>query len=272
MDETAYIIFTSGSTGTPKGVVMTHAAAMNTIDDVNERLGRGRPRTVLALSKLSFDLSVYDIFGAFAGGGTLVMPLESESRDPSRWIALMADNRVDTWNTVPALFQMLLQEREAAGQPPDHGMDLVMLSGDLITRTLPAAAAPQFPNAELISLGGATEAGIWSICHEIPPDSPQPGWQSIPYGKALAGQSFHVFHKDLRPCPVGVPGELCIGGAALALGYLHNEEKNSGSLYPASGHGGKNLSHRGYGRQKARRRHRVSRADRLSGQGRRLPH
>lgn len=228
VDETAYIIFTSGSTGTPKGVVMTHAAAMNTIDDVNERLGRGRPRTVLALSKLSFDLSVYDIFGAFAGGGTLVMPLESESRDPSRWIALMADNRVDTWNTVPALFQMLLQEREAAGQPPDHGMDLVMLSGDLITRTLPAAAAPQFPNAELISLGGATEAGIWSIFHPMTDHAPD---ATIPYGTALSNQGVWVLDEFGRECPDGVPGRIHISGRSLATGYFDDPETTAAKFY-----------------------------------------
>ena len=228
VDDTAYIIFTSGSTGTPKGVVMTHAAAMNTIDDVNERLGRGRPRTVLALSKLSFDLSVYDIFGAFASGGTLVLPLESESRDPSRWIALMADNRVDTWNTVPALFQMLLQEREAAGQPPDPGMDLVMLSGDLIARTLPAAAAPQFPNAELISLGGATEAGIWSIFHPMTDHAPD---ATIPYGTALSNQGVWVLDEFGRECPDGVPGRIHISGDSLATGYFDDPETTAAKFY-----------------------------------------
>jgi pyochelin synthetase len=228
VEYTAYIIFTSGSTGTPKGVVMTHAAAMNTIDDVNNSLGRGAPRTVLALSRLSFDLSVYDIFGAFASGGTLVLPLESESRDPSRWIVLMAENHVDTWNTVPALFQMLLHEREATGQPPDLGMGLVLLSGDLIPRALPAAAAPQFPNAELISLGGATEGGIWSIFH---PMTDHVADTNIPYGTALSNQGMWVLDEFGNECPDGVLGRIHISGDSLATEYFDDPEATAAKFY-----------------------------------------
>lgn len=220
-DETAYIIFTSGSTGTPKGVEVTHAAAMNTIEDVNDDLGRGKPRTVLALSKLSFDLSVHDIFGTLAGGGTLIMPLDAESRDPSRWITLMAQHQVDTWNTVPALFQMLLQEREAAGHPADLEMELVMLSGDLVPRTLPTAAASQFPQAEVISLGGATEGGIWSIFHPITGRAAE---TSIPYGTALSNQGMWVLDEFGAECPDGVRGRIHISGDSLAVGYFEDPE------------------------------------------------
>ena len=220
-EDTAYIIFTSGSTGTPKGVVMTHTAAMNTIEDVNQRLAGATPRTVLGLSKLSFDLSVYDVFGTFASGGRLVLPLESEAKDPSSWIELMRTWRVDTWNSVPALFQMLLAERVAAGLAPDEILGLVLLSGDLIARTLPAQAASHFPRAELVSLGGATEGGIWSIHHRM---NGHTGEENIPYGSALSRQGMYVLDAFMNECPDGVRGRIHISGESLASGYFNDPE------------------------------------------------
>lgn len=221
VDDPAYIIFTSGSTGTPKGVVMTHAAAMNTITDINQRFGNSTARTVLGLSKLSFDLSVYDIFGTFASGGTLVLPAESEARDPSKWVELMRASRVDTWNSVPALFQMLLREREAAGLSADPVLQVILLSGDLIPRTLPAQAVPHFPSATLISLGGATEAGIWSIYH---PMTDHVGEENIPYGRALSNQRMYVLDEFLNECPDGVKGKIHIAGDSLATEYFDDPE------------------------------------------------
>ena len=221
VDSPAYIIFTSGSTGTPKGVVMTHAAAMNTISDVNERFGRSRPRTVLGVSRLSFDLSVYDIFGTFASAGALVLPTETEAKDPSAWIDLMHAAGVDTWNSVPALFEMLLQERQAESLPPDRDLELVLLSGDLIPRTLPAQARPAFPHAELVSLGGATEAGIWSIYHVM---THHTGKENIPYGVPLSRQRVQVLDEFLNECPDGVTGLIHISGDSLATEYCGDPE------------------------------------------------
>lgn len=220
-DALAYIIFTSGSTGAPKGVAMTHAAAMNTIADVNERFGRSRPRTVLAVSRLSFDLSVYDIFGTLSSAGTLVLPTQAEVRDPSAWIGLIRAAGVDTWNSVPALFEMLLQERRAGDLPPEESLEVVLLSGDVIPHTLPARAVPVFPRAELISLGGATEAGIWSIYHVM---TDHTGQEAIPYGVPLSRQGVHVLDELLNECPDGVKGRIHISGDSLAMGYFDDPQ------------------------------------------------
>ncbi|MGW7356848.1 amino acid adenylation domain-containing protein [Streptomyces sp. NPDC054802] len=236
----AYVIFTSGSTGEPKGVMIDHRGAANTCRDINTRFGAGPDDRVLGLSSLSFDLSVWDLFGVFAAGGALVLPERDAGRDPQRWAELVTRHRVTIWNTVPALMQMYTTYAEA--QPACDALEplrLVLMSGDwieigLADRIRAQKAAP----VEIISLGGATEASIWSIWHPI--GTPAPGWKSVPYGKPLANQSFHVLDDHLRPCPDWVTGRLFIGGIGLARGYWRDAER-TGERFVVNPHTGERL-------------------------------
>jgi amino acid adenylation domain-containing protein len=220
-DELAYTIFTSGSTGRPKGVAVEHRQARTTLDDMADRFALGLDDRVLALSAFSFDLSVYDIFGLLGAGGALVLPEGVRQRDPGHWLDLMAEHRVTVWNTAPALLEMLV---EYAEMDPDSAraalgsLRTVLLSGDWIPVTLPDRIRALAPHTEVISLGGATEGAIWSICFPI--GEVDPGWTSIPYGRALRAQSFHILDSEQRPCPVGEPGELFIGGGGVAREYV----------------------------------------------------
>lgn len=224
VDHLAYVIFTSGSTGIPKGVVIDHRAAANTIADINHRLDVTAEDRVLCLSSLSFDLSVYDIFGLLAVGGAIVLP--EEVRDPANWQYCMQEHRVTIWNTVPALMQMLDAHVAHSDYHNPH-LRLVMLSGDWIPVDLPSRlrrwSAPQ-----IISLGGATEAAIWSILYPI--DQVKADWESIPYGKPMANQQFYVLDQQMHPCPDWVHGELYIGGMGLAKGYLDDPAKTATSF------------------------------------------
>ncbi|MCP4996507.1 MAG: amino acid adenylation domain-containing protein, partial [Gammaproteobacteria bacterium] len=217
----AYVIYTSGSTGQPKGVMIDHRGAVNTIVDLNDRFQIGPDDRVLALSALNFDLSVYDIFGTLAAGGTIIMPTPDGRRDPAHWVELMTAHRVTLWNSVPALMQMLVEY--LAGSPSSTSLRLVWLSGDWIPITLPDQIWTLFPEAQLISMGGATEASIWSILYPI--EAVDPTWSSIPYGKPMLNQHFQVLNELMGPCPVWVPGEIYIGGIGLAQGYWRDEEK-----------------------------------------------
>ncbi|NJP92623.1 amino acid adenylation domain-containing protein [Nonomuraea sp. FMUSA5-5] len=217
----AYAIFTSGSTGRPKGVAIEHRAARTTLDDLDGRFPLGPDDRVLALSAYSFDLSVYDIFSVLGSGGTVVLPDAHRQRDPGHWLELMARHRVTVWNTAPALLEMLVEYAELEPEAVREALStlrLVLLSADWIPVTLPDRLRALAPDAEVVSLGGATEASIWSICHPI--GQVDPSWPSIPYGRALGGQSFHILDEHGRPCPVGEPGELHIGGDGLARGYV----------------------------------------------------
>ncbi|MFI0218075.1 amino acid adenylation domain-containing protein [Streptomyces lydicus] len=232
-DDLAYVIFTSGSTGVPKGVMIEHAGAVNTIQDVNYRFDVTAGDRVLALSALNFDLSVYDVFGLLAAGGALVLPDASAQREPAAWLELVNRHRVTIWNSVPALMDMFVAHVRALGGPPS--LRVVMMSGDWIPVTLPGAITSTLPNARVWSLGGATEASIWSIQYPITRVDPE--WTSIPYGRPMRNQRFHVLDGALRPRPAWVPGDLYIAGAGLARGYLGDEAKTRAAFlrHPVTG-------------------------------------
>jgi amino acid adenylation domain-containing protein len=233
-DDLAYVIFTSGSTGMPKGVMIDHGGAVNTVVDINRRFNVGSDDRVLGLSSLSFDLSVYDIFGVIGAGGTLVLPDRSRERDTTHWVDIVQRHGVTVWNTVPVLAQLFADD---AQKVPGAGASLrvVLMSGDWIPLPLPARLNATCPNATLVSLGGATEASIWSNFHVI--ERVEEGWTSIPYGRPLTNQRFHVLSPDLSAAPDWVPGDLFIAGTGLAKGYWRDAEKTQRSFFehPATG-------------------------------------
>lgn len=232
-EDLAYVIYTSGSTGLPKGVMIDHRGAVNTIADINRRFHVGPDDRVFALSRLNFDLSVYDIFGMLAAGGTIVMPASSAMLDSTHWADMVSRERVTIWNTVPALMQLLVDQSVRIANK-DH-LRLVMMSGDWIPVNLPTQIRREFPHASITSLGGATEASIWSILYPV--ETVEPGWTSIPYGKPMDNQHFHVLSDQLTPCPDWVPGQLHIGGIGLAKGYWRDAEKTGASFitHPVTG-------------------------------------
>jgi len=225
----AYVMYTSGSTGEPKGVMLDHAGPVNTIVDVNQRFETTADDRVLALSAFNFDLSVYDLFGLFAAGGAVVVPDHDLARDPSHWLELMETYRVTLWNSVPALMQMLTTHAADSGRTLPARLRLVLLSGDWLPLDLPDAIRALNPKACVVSLGGATEASIWSIL--FPVSTVAPGWRSVPYGKPMVNQRFHVLDDLLAPRPVWVPGELFIGGVGLAKGYRNEPERTAAAFF-----------------------------------------
>ncbi len=223
-EDLAYVIFTSGSTGKPKGVMIDHQGAVNTILDINQRIALNEHDSVLAISELTFDLSVYDLFGTLSCGAKLVIPSPGDSRQPDKLLTWLQQESVTIWNSVPAFVQLL--EEYARDYPHSlNSLRWVLMSGDWIPTNLPERLSALHPALNLLSLGGATEASIWSIAYPIA--QVDPNWRSIPYGKPLANQTFYVLNATLSPCPVWVTGELYIGGQGLALGYWADLEKTA---------------------------------------------
>jgi amino acid adenylation domain-containing protein len=232
-EDLAYVIYTSGSTGRPKGAMLDHRGPLATIGDVNARFGVGSGDVLFAASSLTFDLSVYDVFGTLAAGATLVMPGPDQT-DPTGWPELAAAHGVTVWNSVPAIMELVVGAAEAGGVELP-ALRLVLLSGDWVPVGLPDRIRTIAPNARVVSLGGATEASIWSIHHPV--DRVDPDWPSIPYGRPLAGQSWHVLDERGQDAPVWVPGHLYIGGVGVALGYLGDPEKTAAAFvaHPRTG-------------------------------------
>lgn len=229
-DDVAYVIYTSGSTGRPKGVVMSHRAAANTIQAVVERWNIGARDRVLGLSSLSFDLSVFDVFGTLGVGATLVLPEPAARRDPTRWWEIAGQTGVTIWNSVPALLDAVVDYVNTV-HPAGPGLStlrLAMLSGDWIPVRLPEAIQTLAPTCAVVSLGGATEGGIWSVAYPI--DRVNPAWTSIPYGRPLTNQRTYVLNTSGDLCPLWVPGELYIGGASIASGYWRDAARTAASF------------------------------------------
>ena len=224
LNATAYVIYTSGSTGVPKGVLISYAAVVNTLLDINERMGVNEETTVLGLSSYCFDLSVYDIFGTLFAGATL--DIAKDIRETEEIKAFVDSGKNLFWNSVPAGMELFIDSLDEDYVNPE--LKNVLLSGDWISVSLPERIRKHFPNANVYSLGGATEASIWSIYFPIKKVDPK--WQSIPYGYPLANQTIYVLNDRMEICPPEVKGEICIGGVGVAQGYANSEEKTKAAF------------------------------------------
>jgi amino acid adenylation domain-containing protein len=218
----AYVIYTSGSTGNPKGVAIEHHSAVNTLCDLKKRFAVNSQDRVLAVSSLSFDLSVYDFFGVLGSGGTAIIPQPATCPEPEHWVELITQEQVTIWNSAPALLELLVSYLIAYNLQLPSSLRLILLSGDRINPNLINQLQNLNPQLQIISLGGATEASIWSIYYPIPQN-----WsagKTIPYGRPLNNQSFYILDSQQQLAPIGTIGELYIGGVGVARGYLHREE------------------------------------------------
>ena len=176
---------------------------------------------ILSVSALEFDLSVYDIFGILSEGGTVVVTSENARRDAAVWANAIMDYNITVWNSVPYLLNMLLTVAETEGKV-FPSLKKVILSGDWIGLDLPERLKRIAPNAEMLAMGGATEAAIWSNFIQVQLPLPSK-WVSIPYGKPLAGQLYRVVDQAGKDCPNWVSGELWIGGDGVAKGYISDD-------------------------------------------------
>ena len=224
-EDIAYVIFTSGTTGMPKGVVVKHKPVINLIEWVNKKFAIGGTDKLLFVVSLSFDLSVYDIFGILASGGMVRVAESEDIKSPERLLRIIYEEGITFWDSAPAALQLLVPYLDrlsiSDGSKATSKLRLVFLSGDWIPLTLPDILKRTFPGLEVIGLGGATEAVVWSNYYPI--GTMDPDWLSIPYGKPIQNARYYILDHLLSPCPIGVPGDLYIGGECLASGYLNDE-------------------------------------------------
>src|SRR6185312_9283543 len=188
---TAYVIYTSGSTGRPKGVAIPHRAVANFLASMAERPGLHADDRLLAVTTLSFDIAVLELLGPLGVGGCVVLATREQAMDGDALKTLLAG-----WQGGPD-FRAL-----CGGEA---------LAPDLATALRARCGA-------LWNMYGPTETTVWSTCAQVAPDQP------ITIGTPIANTTVWVLDERRQPCPLGVPGELWIGGAGVALGYLHRPE------------------------------------------------
>ena len=224
-ESAAYVIYTSGSTGRPKGVVVTHA---NVVHSTMARLAYYREgvRSFLLLSSFAFDSSVAGLFGTLAQGGQVVLPLAGEVLEPGRLGELMDQHGVSHLLTVPSLYRLLIEQIPAAQW---HSVRSVILAGEACGNDLLVKHGRRLPGVKMCNEYGPTEATVWSTVHE---GRDRESTSTVPIGRPIVNTQAYLLDSRLEPVPVGVPGELYIGGAGVSRGYWNRPDLTAAAFIP----------------------------------------
>nr|WP_098479745.1 non-ribosomal peptide synthetase [Pseudomonas poae] len=208
-----YVIYTSGTTGNPKGVGVTHEALAQRLQWMQDTYALQADDVLLQKAPMSFDVSVWECFWPLISGSRLVIAAPGEHRDPVRLVELIQAFGVTTLHFVPSLLQLFM---DTPGVAQCTRVRRVFSGGEALTADLRDQILRTLPGVTLHNRYGPTETTInatWWAC------SLEDGTRS-PIGRPLDGVICRVLDGDLNPVPIGVAGELCVGGAGLARGYL----------------------------------------------------
>ena len=212
-DDLAYVIHTSGSTGRPKGVQITHRNVVNFLCSMQHSPGLAEGDTWLALATFSFDMSVPELYLPLVTGATVLIASREDAMDPNSLLGLMRQHSPNVLQATPATWRMLLD----AGWAGDPGLKALIgaeaVPGDLVARLLPRCR-------ELWSMYGPTETTVWSSCSLIR-TAP---FGTAPLGHPIANTTMYALDPLRQPVPIGIPGELYIGGDGVARGYLNRPD------------------------------------------------
>ncbi|MBR9861906.1 MAG: amino acid adenylation domain-containing protein [Rhodobacteraceae bacterium] len=206
-EDSAYIIFTSGTTGTPKGVEIPHRAVVNFLNSMAQKPGLTAQDTLLSVTTVMFDIAVLELFLPLAVGAKCVIASKEQVLDGFALVDRLEQGDITVMQATPTLWDMVLD----AGFAPKAGMKL-LAGGEPLPRDLAARLMAQ--GAELWNMYGPTETTIWSAVAKVAADEP------ITIGHAIANTDLLILDTNDMPVPVGVTGELNIGGDGLAKGYL----------------------------------------------------
>ncbi len=219
-DNIAYVIYTSGSTGKPKGVEVLHRGVVNFLTSMQREPGITAADTLLSVTTLSFDIAVLEIFLPLVVGARVVLLSREDSMDGRKVAATIDAAEITMMQATPSTWRLLLEAGWAGNK------QLKILSGgEAISRDLAAQLLSK--SAAVWNMYGPTETTIWSTVYQITGAE-----QQISIGKPIANTETYILDAQLQPVPIGIPGELYIGGAGLARGYWHQPALTTAKFIP----------------------------------------
>lgn len=219
-DDLVYVIYTSGSTGNPKGVKLKHGNVANFLMTMAREPGLEAADRLLAVTTLSFDIAVLELMLPLSVGACVVLATREQATDAEALQALMLQERVTTLQATPATWRMLLQGGWA-GQKNLKSL----VGGEALPRDLALQLAKKVD--QLWNMYGPTETAIWSTCERIKADA-----EAISIGKPIGNTKVYVLDQLGHPAPVGMPGELLIGGEGVCAGYHLRDDLNRQVFIP----------------------------------------
>jgi len=219
-DNLAYLIYTSGSTGKPKGTLLQHRGLCNFATAHVRALGVDSDSRWLQFASFSFDASVSEIFTAFMAGGTLYLAKRETILATTKLLSLLQEHQINTAILPPSMLAILPEERLT-------GLQTVISAGESLPREVVAKWAK---NRKFYNGYGPTEATVGPTIYRV--EKITGAETSIPIGKPLDNIKVYILDKNLKPVPLGVAGELCIGGVCLARGYQHRPDLTAEKFIP----------------------------------------
>jgi amino acid adenylation domain-containing protein len=224
-DGAAYVIYTSGSTGRPKGVIGTHRGAINRFEWMWKKYGFAPDEVCCQKTSLSFVDSVWEIFGPLLQGIPSVIIPDEITREPDRFIETLAANAVTRLVAVPSLLEMLLTGNEDLGKKLP-ALKYCVSSGEALSADLCRRFQEALPGTVLLNLYGSSEASADSTYYEVTPNDKH-AMTMAPIGRPVSNTQVYILDRHCLPVPIGIPGELHIGGAGLAAGYINRSDLTS---------------------------------------------
>lgn len=206
-DDPAYIIYTSGSTGRPKGVLVPHRAVVNFLTSMAREPGLRAEDVLLAVTTLSFDIAVLELFLPLSVGASVIIATQEDVLDGHALATLLDRYGVTVMQATPVTWRLLLE----TGWTPRRPFK-ALAGGETLTKEL--AGQLLAAGVELWNMYGPTETTVWSTCARIRDNA-----ERITIGRPIANTVIRVLNSQRQLCPIGVPGELCIGGLGVSLGY-----------------------------------------------------
>jgi amino acid adenylation domain-containing protein len=228
-DAAAYVVYTSGSAGVPKGVVATHRGLANQLRWLADEFGLGPSDRVLQKASIGFDASIAELLAPLVTGARLVVARPGGAQDPDYLVDLIRREGITFLDLPPSLLRVLVAH---PGLPRCTSLRWVLSGGEVLPLELRDEFRRVLPNAALYNTYGPTETTVQCTFHDC---SRGGGYRSVPIGRPIANTHVHVLDERMRPVPVGVVGELYVGGPGVARGYLNRPALTAERFVPFEG-------------------------------------